>query len=675
MEYVYYIQTLLYDFFQNSTSVLAAIGTAEGLLYLLLFIAAAPRISLFISGRIARFFKVPRLIVRAYNGIPRESSNQLAVIVSGIRSPKLLMTKTTRVIAEALPEADILKLCVNRALLSNSDPNEISAQIGGLIAAQYSRKFKTTGTNYDKITLVGHSVGALWLRKAVLNASAGFGIDRPALTNKVATNDAEWRTKLDRIIMLAGINGGFDRRHNIWVQIGTFALEFMGIGKLALAMERGQPFVETLRCEWMRLTRAPFAAKAPYSIQLVGDADWVIPSDNDIDLEAQVGTQGNNNHAVIDVGGASHLSILDMALIEDSDLLLQSRRAYIFVDALTLSHKQLQMRSLKPLTADVDTERQRRAKVKRVIFVYDDNKNPDLWIETIPFAVKRVLGDRDDIEVARESPPILSRFSFIMNYFGRREAALRWWNAKHTALKADYPNATISAIALENGTWIIGQSLQENRAMHLQTLFLSGSLLPRKFDWERIVKEGRLGVVCNTLANQNIFAAVIGGFFEWINSNIPLIGKTRLLSVGDSGIIGFNWVSAQMGEIAYMSGTPAALLDSRATIRFAAAFAAFGGPMKEANNIALEGFKSIQNETNPEDINLNPNLDSSYSSNIPKPIMFMNKFAWAFGALFLATIIGGVIGAGLVLYAIAPLYQFSAFLIVTIVALLILDSL
>ena len=675
MEYLYYIQTLLNDAFQFVTSILRSIGTFEGLLYLLLFLAFAPRILLFLSGRIARFFKIPRLIVRAYNGIPRESSNHLAVIVSGIRSPKLLMTKATRVIAEALPEADVLKLRVNRAMFSNADPNEISAQIGGLIAAQYARKFKATGNNYEKITLIGHSVGALWLRKAVLNASAGFGIDRPGLTNKVATHDAQWRTKLDRIIMLSGINGGFDRRHNVWVNIGTFALEFMGIGKLALAMERGQPFVETLRLEWMRLTRTPFAAKAPFSVQLVGDADWVIPSDNDIDLEAQIGTQSNNNHCVIDVGGASHLSILDMALIEDADLLLQSRRAYIFVDALTLSHKQLQIRSLKPLATDVDAERQRRSKIKRVIFVYDDNKNPDMWIETIPFAVKRVLGERDDIEVSRESPAPLSRFSFLLNYFGRREAALRWWNAKHTQLKSDFPNATISVIAIENGTWIIGQSLQENRAMQLQTVFLSGSILPRGFDWDRIVKEGRLGIVCNTLANQNIFAAVIGGFFQWLNANIPLVNGTRILSLGDSGIIGFNWVSAKMGEIAYISGPQSALLESRATIRFAAAFAAFGGPMAEANNIALEGFKAIQNETNPEDIDLSPNSDSSYSSKIAKPILFLNKFAWAFGLLIIASLIGGIIGAGMVLFAIAPLYQFSAYMIVIIIALLILDSL
>ncbi len=663
------------DVYQNVTSVMRSIGTLEGIGYLLIFIAFTPRLFLFISGRIARFFKIPRLIVRAYEGAPREGAKELAVIISGINTPKILFTKATRVVYEALPNADVLKLRVNGALFSNADPNEICAQICGLINSQYNRKIRANGEEYEKIILIGHSLGALWLRKAVLNASAGFGLDRPAIDNKVATKDAQWRTKLDRIVFLAGVNGGFDRNHNIWLQLGSFALEFMGIGKLFLAMERGQPFVEVLRCEWMRLMRSPFAAKAPFSVQLIGDADMLIPSENDCDLEAQIGNGGNNNHSVLDIGGASHLSILDMALVEDEDLLLQSRRAYTFVDALTLSHKQLQDRSLTMISADANQERLRRAKVRRVIFVYDDNKNPDLWIETIPFSVKRVLGEREDILVSYDKPPPLSRFSFLVNYFGRRDAALKWWNSKYTQIKADYPNATISAIALENGTWIIGQALQDNPAMHLQTLFLSGSILPRGFNWDKIVKEGRLGIICNALANQNIFAAVIGGFFQWINTNFPLLNRVRLLSLGDSGIIGFHWVSNNMGQIAYISGPQTALYESRATIRFAAVFAAFGGPMKEANIIAAEGYKSILNETNPEEINLTDNSDSAYADKIPNSILFMNKFAWAFGLALIAAIIGSVIGAGMILYAIAPLYQFSAYLIVTIIALLILDSL
>lgn len=675
MEYLYYLQNLLQDGYQYITSILRSIGTTEGLLYFIAFLAIAPRVLLFATGRIARFFKIPRLLVRAFNGTPREGSTHLAVIVSGIDTSGLLLTKTTRVIHEALPEADVLKLRINGALFSNADPNEICAQIGSLIAAQYGRKFKANGTNYENIILVGHSFGALWIRKAVLNASAGFGLDRPSLGNKVSTNDSEWRTKLDRIVFLSGINGGFNRNHNIWLQLGTFALEFMGVGKLLLAMERGQPFVETLRCEWMRLLRTPFGAKAPFSVQLIGDADLIIPNDNDCDLEAQIGGQSNKSHCVLDVGGASHISILDMALIDDADLLLQSRRAYTLVDSLTLSHKQLQGRSLAQLSADVTLERQRRAKVKRVIFVYDDNRNPDIWIETIPFAVKRVLGERDDIIVSYDKPQPLSRFSFLFDYFGRRSEALRWWNAKYTQIKADFPNATISAIALENGTWIIGQALQENPAMHIQTLFLSGSLLPRGFDWDKIVKEGRLGIVCNAMANQNIFAAIIGGFYQWINSNISLLNKVRLLNLGDSGIIGFNWTSANMGQIAYIAGPPSALYESRAAIRFAAVFSAFGGPMIEANKIASDGYKAILNETNPEDISLSSNSDGSYSSKIPNAILFMNKFAWAFGLAILCSIIGAIIGAGMILFAIAPLYQLSAYLIVIILALLILDSL
>lgn len=675
MEYFYFVQAYVFDIFGAITSFIRSLGTIEGFVYFAAFLAIIPRVFLFLSGRIARFFKVPRLVARAYNGTPLAGAKNLVILIAGVRTPRLLFSKTTRVATEAVIESDILKIRANLALFSNADPNEMASQIGGLIDAQYQRKYRATGEKYEKIILVGHSIGALWLRKAVLNASAGFGLDRPGLTNKVASSDSEWRTKLERIVLLAGINGGFDRNLSIWTIIGTWLLEYLGIGKLLLSMERGAPFVETLRLEWMRLIRAPFGIAAPFSVQLIGDADWAVPPDNDIDLEAQIGEVSNTNHAIIDVGGASHISILDMALIEDSDLLLQSRRAYCFIDALTLSKQDLRDRTLGQRVEIVGAEAKRRAAIKRVIFLYDDNRNQDLWIEPFGFAAKRVLGERDDIFVARASVPHLSRFSFLVNLFGRRENALKWWNAKFTELCADHPNANISVVALANGSWIIGRALNENRAMSIQTAFLCGSILPRDFDWDRIVKEGRLGIVCNTLSSEDLYIAVFGGLIHWLCENIPFIKKMRYFGLGDSGMRGFDWVSSQMGQIAYLAGPQEAFFESRATIRFSAALSAFGGPMPAANKIAVDGFNSIQNDTDPDDVVLSDNPNTGFVGDAVKPMLFMNRFAWLFGTAIIAAIIAIMIGAGILLYNVAPLYELSAAAIVLVLTVLILDSL
>lgn len=675
MEYLYFIQSYIFDFLTAVSSIIGSLGTIEGFVYFAAALAIVPRNFLFLSGRLARFFKVPRLVARAYNGTPLVGAKNLVVLIAGVQTPRLLFSKAARVASDAVIESDILKIRSNFALFSNADPNEMASQIGGLIDAQYNRKFRATGEKYDKIILVGHSIGALWLRKAVLNASAGFGLDRPGLTNKVASTDAEWRTKLDRIIFLAGVNSGFDRNFSVWTMTFTWFLEFLGIGKLLLAMERGTPFVETLRLEWMRLIRSPFGLAAPFSVQLIGDADWAISIDNDIDLEAQVGEAGNINHSVIDVGGASHISILDMTLVEDSDLLLQSRRAYCFIDALCLSKQELRDRTLRPHEEIVGNEARRRAAVKRVIFLYDDNRNQDLWIEPFGFASKRVLGERDDIFLARASVPHLSRFSFLLNLFGRRERALRWWSAKFTELCADHPNATISVVALANGSWVIGRALSDNRAMRVQTIFLSGSILPRDFNWDRIVKEGRLGIICNTLSSEDLYISVFGGLVHWLRENVPFVKQMEYFSLGDSGMRGFDWVSAQMGQISYLAGPQEAFFESRSAIRFAAAFAAFGGPMVGANKIAVDGFNSIQNDTDPNDLALVDSPNTGFVGDAAKPMLFMNRFAWLFGTAIIAAIVAIMIGSGILLYNVAPIYELTAAGVVIVLTVLILDSL
>jgi hypothetical protein len=660
--------------FYTVLAFISALTTAQGFAAFVLFLLIAPRILLFLTGQISKLFKKPRLLVRAYNGKINENSNRLIVLVSGIRSPKLLMRKVEIVLCEEVERADVLKLRFDNAFFSNANPIEISRQIDDLIASQHSKKAKS-GTPYLHTTIVTHSLGALFVKKAILNASRGFGRGHPNSANLVSLADAKWRNTLDKIISLGGIHAGFNRFQTMRIHLITLLLEWMGIGNLVLACENGKPFVETLRQEWIDMLRSPHGYKAPISVQIMGDGDWAVPKNNLIDLEAQIGNEINPNHINIELGGTSHFSILDMAMIDDGELGLVCRRAQILLDAINQSPQELANIAIAQPKTEIKEQVEKRSKVERLVFVYDDKNQKDVWVETVNQACIRMFGNVDNIKVVRETPPLLSRFSFLLNLFGRRDRALQWFNAKCTELKSQYPNATLSIIAINNGTWICANGLQESPALKVETMFLVGAILPREFEWAKIVKDGRLGLLCNALSHEDLFCATIGGFYEWLSKNLPIFGRLKCFSLGDAGFAGFNWVGDTMGEIAYIDGTSNAFLESRSTIRFATAFAAFGGPIEEANILATQAYDAITHETDPEQIVPDAIITSDYIGNAAKAVKFLNKFSWGVGSALLIAICGAVIGLSIVIYQMVPVYSSVAIIIPLLLVVLVLDSL
>lgn len=673
MEYINRIVLMLIVLWDKISGFFMQLTSMQGVFIFIAFLIFVPRILLFLSGRFATLFKVPRLIVRVFGGEINPNSKTLLVLVSGIRSPRGALRKCANLMNEQIQDSDIIRLRIDNALFSNSSPYEISAQINDLIEAQFNKKAKN-GPQYEKVIIAAHSFGALFVRKAILCASASYGIRSPKLSNRVISEDLPWRKKLERIVFLGGVNSGFSRLQTWYLHLICVLLELMGISKLLLSLESGTPFVETLRQEWISLCRKPFETPAPLSMQIIGDDDWLIPDDNDADLETNE-KDSQNKHFVFEIGGTSHFSILDMSLNDESELSLDSRRALTFLSALTNEPQELNEKCLKSPRHETDADTKKRKNVSRFIFVYDDSNDLDIWVETIPQAKEKIFGDSEEIMISREQPPRLSKFSFLFNFLGRRDTQFRWFNKKITQILCQYPNADLSVIAVNNGTWIASHSLLENRHQKFRTLFLVGSILPRQFAWGDLVKQGRVDIVCNTLAHEDLFTAIVGGFYQFLSDNFPLFSRMRCFQLGDSGFRGFNWVGSKFGEISYIAGTAEAFLDSRNAIRFATAFGAFGGPVQEANIITTQGYKAIKDETDPYDTHLKDVIQNEFVGDASKSAKFLNKFSWfAFSAIFIA-ICGGILGAGVILYTSLPIYSSVAFGIPIILALLILDNL
>jgi pimeloyl-ACP methyl ester carboxylesterase len=650
--------------------------TWTGLFFALVFLLTVPRAIVFATGRLSRQFYKPRLLARAFADAPTKDATGLTVLVAGIRDPRGLVRRTAVVAQNAVPTNDLLIIRLDGALLSNARANDVAGQIENLIAAQNGRMISQFGIDYPKITLIGHSVSAMLVRKAVLYASQGFGVDRCGFEDSVAQVDAPWRKRLDRVVCLAGVNGGWSRKTNIWVAMGAACLDYMGVGLFVRDLERGGPFVENLRSEWLDLLRAPEGKAAPEVVQLQGSDDWVVPEDNDIDLSAIVNDRANPNFTFQTVEASGHLSVLDMVATDNQELRLQSRRAAQFSAALALSWPDLMANGYSRSVRE-NTEAIKSAQlIKTVVVTYHGLRDNQAWGETPDAAVSALFGPRPDVLISRETPPFVPQFSFLFDIFGRREGSVRWLAEKIVRLKADYPQAKVSMIAHSQGSFVAGALLQRFSAIPLENLVLAGSILPHSFPWDPIVKAGRVQRVVNLRARADIISGILGAAFQFVPGYVPLLGRLRLFQIGDSGFSGFAWINTAMGEIASLDGGHDFFFDSRKATRFATAFALQGSPVDAAEATAQTLFNEIKADTHPTDVlEASQAVASDFKAGRPALVSLANRFSWVSGIVIMLVLASFFTILSAAIYFTFQFTTFFAGVVALGLLYLILDSL
>jgi hypothetical protein len=206
-------------------------------------------------------------------------SDSLIVLIHGLAGPESIsnLKKLTR---EQFPDADILTSSYSPSPFSNIDPYRLTNTIEHQIH-EADRQAK-----YEKIILVGHSLGAVLLRKAFVWAHGAEQDRAPRFGFK---GPRSWPDKTVRFISLAGINRGWSldpkpehlsNTKFILAHIGVFIAELTGTGDLVMATRRGAPFISDLRVQWIQLARQQVykdrVRKLPLSIHLIGDIDDVV---------------------------------------------------------------------------------------------------------------------------------------------------------------------------------------------------------------------------------------------------------------------------------------------------------------------------------------------------------------------------------------------------------------
>jgi hypothetical protein len=215
-----------------------------------------------------------------------EGNRRLVVLVHGLLG-RARFASAIDLAREAVPGSDLLIADYDSRVLSNADPYAIANAIERRI---HDADAKYT---YDEIVLVGHSMGGLLLRKAVVWGN-GLEEDRQIFGLRGARR---WVRKTTRFVSLATINRGWsiDPRPErmtlptLWmIWIGEWLARLSQSGKLGLGMQKGSPFVADARVQWISLCRQRDVEDrvVPQTIHLLGDRDDIVSKEDSMDLIA-----------------------------------------------------------------------------------------------------------------------------------------------------------------------------------------------------------------------------------------------------------------------------------------------------------------------------------------------------------------------------------------------------
>lgn len=478
--------------------------------------------------------KQPKVSIRVFDG---RRADKLYVLVHGLNAQAATQQRRWESMKNMLTEdGDVAMLAYPASAFSNADPSAVAARISDNVQRQWERK------EYAEVVVIGNSIGALIARKALLySAAATTGqVNHPA-----QALPKRWSDKVNRMILLAGMNRGWDlsgqkpadMRWYVYAAyaIGNWFGNLTYNGQLIANMHAGTPFVADLRLEWMRWIKQRNAApdeRTPLGmVQLLGDIDDLVSSEDTKDLQVA----GHEHFAWIKVRGTDHDDILDMkAPSGERDDSMPAYRYKKFHAALSLSFADLlkQSEELPPATDPT---------VRRVVFIMHGIRDLGEWSSTFETALQRQMTQVDPEHK-------LAIASIRYGYFGMGQFLLRrdrqkyvqWFMDQYTETLARYPQAEeIHFIGHSNGTYLLASALEKYQSLRIDRLVLAGSVVPKAYPWKEIFDRKQVKLVRNYVAEDDMVVALFPRFFEmrpmlWLGNDIGSAGFNGF-DAGDPG--------------------------------------------------------------------------------------------------------------------------------------------
>lgn len=475
------------------------------------------------------------------------TAEKLVVLLHAFTHTADSMKQVKAVIAESHGNcgADIFipELPLSRS--SCADPvvlcNQLLEQIDALWAARIDRY----GAAYRSIIIVGHSYGALLGRKLYAYA-CGETAKAPFESGITQKTARPWAAKVERIILLAGMNRGWSISHNMSL---TKAFAFsLGVAlgglwqaltrkKLAIMhIHRGAPFVTNLRIQWLAMR---YAAKDKgvgnaLTVQLLGSIDDLVSPEDNIDLVS------GSDFIYLDVAKSGHADIVDMDDSADAQDRKRKFRAALLHDEATLRQEYNQLPQDERLPG-------KRDEVTDLIFVIHGIRDPGYWTHKIARRVKQRGKDHHRLfETETSSYGYFPMLSFLFPW--RRREKVEWLMDQYAEGLAQYPNARFSYVGHSHGTYLLTKALSEYPCCRFKQVVLAGSVVRTDYAWATFLKQGRVEQVLNYVASGDWVVA-------WFPNAMQMLNWQDLGSAGHDG-----FQSAQVKQIRYVKGAHSAAL-------------------------------------------------------------------------------------------------------------------
>lgn len=427
------------------------------------------------------------------------------------------------------------------------DPNDVVQEIIKEIDCWCDK------TPYEKIIIVGYSAGGLVARKVYVVA-CGEPPNAPFELTIKQKQPSAWMGKVDRLILLAGMNRGWQISYhmNMWRaiswQIGVILLRFIAITirrePLILSIRRGAPFITQLRIQWIKMRekaqenaqRGAHEGGDALTIQLLGSIDdFVAPADN-VDLVS------GGDFVYLDVPHSSHITITQM---DDSSA--GHERTRVFRRALTQSADDLMAGSILPQD---DPRQSPDYKKSDVVFVVHGIRDEGYWTQKIARKVillSRSPNSAKDFAAETASYGYFPMLPFLFSW--KRREKVEWLMDQYAEMVARYPRARFHYVGHSNGTYCLAKALELYSSCRFERVVFAGSVLRRSFNWSRFLASAQIVSILNYVATA-----------DWVVAGFPKIFEhTRVLNrdLGGAGHDGFaDWKKlANFCEVRFIRGS------------------------------------------------------------------------------------------------------------------------
>jgi predicted esterase len=473
-----------------------------------------------------------------------KGGKSLVVLAYGTQNTAIYLDSLNSILEEVRSGADVLTVEYTSDALSNADPFLISEQICQAIQEAYENG------KYDCIILVGYSKGALLVRKALVygyghieDLDTAPGVSRPALS---------WVSAVDRLVLLAGMNRGWTLRNRpeqmalsrFWMLkfLSRFA-RIIRIGKLMNRCESGEPFVANLRLQWLEVMRSLPPEDRPTVIQLLGDKDDLVSSEDQRDVTIA------KDFIWVRVNNTGHPDIVEL----DDPVLGPERRNKIKKALGGAADIEALRRLSSKLPDNEDPE------VEEVVVVLHGIRDMAAWTSQFEAPLQEAYQAKHPASASKIHITWPSYGYFGMGPFllwADRQKNVRWFMDEYTELKAKYPNVQkVHFIGHSNGTYVLASALENYKTLKVGNIAFGGCVLRRDFNWAGV--GAQFDRVRNYVGSKDWVVGWFPALFEY-----PVLNPWNK-DIGSAGFNGFITSEGNALETRFLDGAHSIALDPR----------------------------------------------------------------------------------------------------------------